>query len=221
MFPLIAFLFPLTSLSISNLILQYGIWVYVLTFVIILLSSTVVGGTIPDNTFLILAGAVTNGNSLSMTWLFVAAVGGGFVGYEINYWSGKRFGLPISRKIFPAVLHDKNVKKALDMMNRFGISALIFSRFMPDLNLPSFLDGVNAMDYRRYVVFNLASAVVWCGILLMLGYYIGSLPIINAYLDYVTDLFIVMLVAGIIFIIVIAARNYMKRKSSGSPQLKE
>jgi membrane-associated protein len=221
MYLILTFQFPLTSLSISNLILQYGVWVYLLTFVIILLSSTIVGGAIPDNTFLILAGAVTNGNSLSMTWLFVAAVGGGFVGYEINYWSGKRFGLPITREIFPTVLRNKNVKKALDIMNRFGISALIFSRFMPDLNLPSFLDGVNAMDYRRYAVFNLVSSVVWCGILLMLGYYIGSLPLINAYLDYLTDLFIVILVAGIIFMIVIAARNYIKRKVIISPNLKE
>lgn len=221
MLPIAAFSFPLTSLSISNLVLQFGVWVYLLTFVIILLSSTIVGGAIPDNTFLILAGAVTNANSLSMTWLFAAAVGGGFVGYEINYWSGRRFGLAISRKIFPAVLHDKNVKRALDMMDRFGTAALIFSRFMPDLNLPSFLDGVNVMAYRRYVVFNLISSVVWCGILLMLGFYIGSLSIINAYLAYLTDLFIVMLVAGIIFVIVMAARDYMKRKVNLSPELKE
>jgi membrane protein DedA with SNARE-associated domain len=136
------------------------------------------------------------------------------VGYEINYWSGKRFGLPISRELFPAVLGDKNVKKALNVIERFGPAALIFSRFMPDLNLPSFLDGVNMMAYRRYVVFNLISSVVWCGILLMLGYYIGSLSIINAYLDYLTDLFMIMLVVGIIFIIIIGARDYMINEKS-------
>jgi len=112
------------------------------------------------------------------------------------------------------VLGDKNVKKALNVIERFGPAALIFSRFMPDLNLPSFLDGVNMMAYRRYVVFNLISSVVWCGILLMLGYYIGSLSIINAYLDYLTDLFMIMLVVGIIFIIIIGARDYMINEKS-------
>ncbi|MFA5348034.1 MAG: hypothetical protein WC294_07845, partial [Methanoregula sp.] len=144
MSPIIAVLLPLTSLSITDKILQYGTWVYILVFVVILLASTIVGGPIPDNTFLLLTGTVAMVNGLSMEWLFLMAFLGGVAGYEINYWSGRLFGLAICRGACPGVLADRNVRKAVDMMDRFGPVALILSRFMPILNLPSFVAGVNA-----------------------------------------------------------------------------
>ena len=211
-------LLSLTPHSMSDQIVSYGIWVYLLIFFIILFTSTVVGGSIPDNTFLILIGAAAIDNNLSMIWLFVMAVGGGFVGYEINYWSGRIFGLKLCRGVCPIVLHDKNVKKGLDMMDRFGPFGLILSRFMPVLNLPSFVAGLNAMEYRRYVVFNVISSVVWCATFLILGYYIGSISIISQYLDILTDLFFILMAVAIIIVLVMFARDYVRRKSNRSPE---
>jgi|GEM_PF-817646 membrane-associated protein len=216
--PIIATLLPLTRVSITDQILQYGIWAYLLIFVVIMFTSTVVGGPIPDNLFLILIGAAAIDNSLSMEWLFVMAVGGGFAGYEINYWSGRLFGFEICREACSLVFHDTNVQKALDIMGRFGPAALILSRFMPVLNLPSFIAGVDSMEYRRYVIFNLISSAIWCGTLLVLGYYIGSIAIINQYLDDLTDLFIIIMAVAIIIVLVIFARDYVKRKGNRTPE---
>jgi membrane-associated protein len=212
----IAALLPFTSVPITDQILSHGIWAYLLIFIIITFTSTVVGGPIPDSTFLILIGAAAIDNSMSMGWLVVMAAGGGFAGYEINYWGGRLFGFEICRGVCPLVLHDKNVGKALDLMDRFGPAALIVSRFMPVLNLPSFLAGVNAMEYRRYVVFNLISSAVWCGTLLMFGYYIGTISIINQYLDDLTDLFLIVMAGAIIIVLVMFARDYVKQRGSRS-----
>jgi membrane-associated protein len=149
-----------------------------------------------------------------MEWLFLMAFLGGVAGYEINYWSGRLFGIAICRGVCPGVLGDRNVRKAVDMMDRFGPVALILSRFMPILNLPSFIAGVNAMEYHRYAGLNLTSSAVWCGILLTLGYYIGSISIISTYLDYFTDLFIVILAITIIIALVIFTRDYVKRNGN-------
>jgi len=214
--PVIATILPLTSTSLSDQILSYGILAYLLIFIVIMFTSTVVGGPIPDNTLLILIGAAATDHGLSMEGLFVAAVLGGFLGYEINYWCGRLFGLKICRGACPLVLHDKNVQKAIDMMDRFGPAALILSRFMPVLNLPSFIEGVNAMEYRKYVIFDLISSVVWCGTLLVLGYYIGTIAIINQYLDDFTNLVIIIMGVAIIVVLVMFVRDYMKQRDSGS-----
>ena len=100
------------------------------------------------------------------------------------------------------------------MLERYGPASLILSRFMPVLNLPSFIAGVNAMDYRRYVVFNLISSAIWCSTLLILGYYIGSIAIINQYLDDLTDLFLIIMAVAIIIVLITSARDYVKLKSS-------
>ena len=216
--PIIAALLPFTSVPISDQILQYGIWTYLLIFVVITFTSTVIGGPVPDSTFLILIGAAAIDNSLSIPWLFVMAAGGGFTGYEINYWSGRLFGYEICRGVCPTVLHDRNVRKALDTMNRFGPAALVISRFMPVLNLPSFIAGVNGMEYHKYVAFNLISSAIWCGTLLTLGYYIGSVAIINQYLDDLTDLFFVLMAVAIVVVLVMFIRDYVNRKDNRFPE---
>ena len=184
-----------------------------MVFVIVTLGSTVVGGLIPDNTFLFLTGAVARINGLSMEWLLILAVGGGFAGYEINYWSGRLFGFAILRGIYTTSLQNRNVRKAFDMMEDFGPVTLIVCRVMPVLNLPSFLAGVDKMDYRRFVGFNLISSVIWGLSILLLGYFFGGISIINEYLRYFTGLLIIIIVVATIIALVIFARNYMKRNN--------
>jgi len=209
--PLIAIQLSLTSLSISDQFLHYGIWMYLMVFVIVTLGSTVVGGLIPDNTFLFLTGAVARVNGLSMEWLLILAVGGGFAGYEINYWSGRLFGIAFLRGIHPPFIQNRKVRKAFDMMEGFGPVTLILCRIMPVLNLPSFIAGVDKMDYHKFVGFNLISSVIWGLSILILGYFFGGISIINEYLSYFAVLLIIIIVVAIIISLVSFARNYVKR----------
>lgn len=206
-----AALVPVIS-PLSDGFLTYGIWIYPLLFVVILLSSTIFGGLIPDNTILFLTGAVAIDNNLSMGWLFIMAACGAFVGYEINYWAGRLFGITICRGVCPVVLHEKNVQKALDLMDRFGVAALILSRIMPVMNLPSFVAGVNGMDYRRFIGLNIISSALWCGTLLTLGYYFGSIPVLSGYLDLLAGLLLVIITIALILVLVVTARDYMKQR---------
>ena len=65
---------------------------------------TIVGGAVPDNMFLILLGAATVDNGLSLGVLIIVSVCGGFAGYEINYWSGRLLGYTTCKRGCPAVL---------------------------------------------------------------------------------------------------------------------
>ena len=208
--PFISALLPLTGVSLSDEILSFGMWVYLLVFIVIMLASTIVGGAIPDNTFLFLAGAVVADNSISGGWLFIAAVGGGFAGYEINYWSGRLFGMTVCQGACPIILNEQHLRRAMDLLDKFGPVSLVMSRFLPVLNLPSFIAGINSMTYPRFFTFNLISGIIWCGILLSMGYFIGNISLVGVYLDYITDLFIVILAATIIVAILIFVRDYHK-----------
>ena len=210
MLPVIAAALPFANLSLTDQIPQFGIWAYILVFVVITLASTIIGGPIPDNTFLVLTGAVALNNGLSVEWLFVAAVAGGFAGYEINYWSGRLIGLAVCRDTCPGLFRDRNVRNALDLLDRFGPAALIISRFMPVLNLPSFIAGVSAMEYRRYAGFNLISSAVWSGTLLLSGYFIGSLSPVSTYLEDLMDLFVILLMIIILFVLGTFVRDYLR-----------
>ena len=208
MFTLISALLPLTNVSLTNQNIPFGIWVYLLVFLVITFTSTIVGGLIPDNLFLLLTGAAAVDNGLSLGWLITVAVMGGFAGYEINYWSGRLLGQTTCQRGCPRVLNDKNVSRALDLMDKFGPVSLILSRFLPVMNLPSFLAGVKSMNYERFIVNNLFSAILWCGILLTMGYFIGSISQIEEYLDYITDIFIIIMAVTILIAVVMFVRDY-------------
>jgi membrane-associated protein len=212
--PVIATQLSFTFLSVSNDFLQYGTWMYLVGFVIVLLGSTVVGGLIPNNTFVFLSGAVAHVNGFSMEWLFLLAVMGAFAGYEINYWHGRLFENTILLGVYKTALQQRNVRKAFDMMEDFSIITLVVSRVMPVLNLPSFLAGADRMNHRTFVGFNLVSSLIWSLAILVLGYFFGGIPVVSKYLNY----FVVLLIIGIIIITIIAlivfARRYMTRNDT-------
>jgi len=52
----------------------------------------------------------------------------------------------------------------------------------------------------------------------MLGYYIGTITLINQYLDDLTDLFLIIMAVAIIVVLVMFARDYVKQKGSHSTE---
>jgi membrane-associated protein len=206
-FPFLLALLPTTGPALTDQVLHLGLWVYLGVFIVIMLASTIVGGTIPDNTFLVITGAVAADNGLPVLWFLAMAIGGGFAGYEINYWSGRLFGLTVCQGRCPAVLADTNVRRGLDLVDRFGPLSLVLSRFLPVLNLPSFIAGAETMNYRKYVVYNLISALLWAGSLMTIGYFLGGISIVGEYLDYVTDFFIIITIATVLIAVGIFIRD--------------
>jgi membrane-associated protein len=211
MLPVIATQLSFTFLSVSDDFLQYGIWMYLLVFVIVILGATVVGGLIPNNTFLFLSGAVARVSGLSMEWLLLTGAVGGFAGYEINYWQGRLFENAILRGAYQAALQQKNIRRVFDMMEDFGLVTLIVSRVMPVLNLPSFLAGADRMDHRRFAGLNLISSAVWGVSILVLGYFFGGIPIINEYLGSFLGLLIIVITITTIIALIVFVRRYLKR----------
>lgn len=218
MLPVLVALPALNSISISDQIWSHGIWTYLLIFLVILFASTIVGGAIPDNTFLFLVGAAAIDNNLSLLWLAVVTVLGGYAGYEINYWSGRLFGLRVCQKVCGRVIRDKNVENALRTMETFGPVSLVLSRFMPVLNMGSFVAGVHAMAYRKYIIYNFVSSVIWCCTLLVLGYYTGQITVFSQYLDVLTDIFLVIMAIAILVVLLLFVRDNVTQKKHQSPE---
>ena len=81
------------------------------------------------------------------------------------------------------------------------------------MNVPSFIAGVNALLYRRYLIFYLVFSTVWCGVFLLLGYSLGSISVVSDSLDYLMDLVFTILAAAIITTLVLLAGDCVLRKN--------
>ena len=216
--PAPAVLLPFTGISLADLFPRYGIWMYLLVFVIIMAASTIAGGPIPDNTFLLLTGAVAPANGLSVVWLLVMAAAGGFAGYEINYWSGRWFGLTVCPGGMPVVLRDGNVRNALSLMDRSAAGLDDPERFLPGHEPAVIHRGggcdavpeVHRLQSHQFGSLERGPAA--------LGYYIGSTGIVSGYFDYLTNIFIVILAVAILVALFTLARDLLRRKDSGTAE---
>ncbi|HMA04962.1 MAG TPA: DedA family protein [Methanomicrobiales archaeon] len=190
-------LIPDTAPSLLGPTFHSGIWFYLLVFLVILIAAVFVVTPVPDQSILFLAGAMAVNNQVSLAWVLVASIAGAYVGYDLNYWSGRLFSLVVCRRACPYILSAKNILRARALLDRFGPLSVVISRFIPAVNLPPFFAGLESMDYGRYMVANLAGAVLWCGVTVILGYFVGSLGIIQDYVNLLLDLVILATIAAI------------------------
>jgi len=179
--------------------LHSGLGFYLLIFVIILLGAVFIITVVPENSILFLAGALAVNGGVSLDWVLVASIAGAYIGYDLNYWTGRLLRLTFCRRVWPRIFHEKNVEKTRALMERFGPVSVVISRFIPAVNLPPFFAGLDSMDYGRYVAVNLAGAVLWCIITVLLGYYIGSLDIIQDYVNLLFDLAILATIITLLY----------------------
>ena len=110
--------------------------------------------------------------------LIVAAV----VGDSLNYFFGKTIGLKvISWKIQGRQLVDQ---KYFDQTHAFyekhGPKTIIFARFVPIVRtFAPFVAGIGAMNYRKFIRFNVIGGCTWVTGLVLTGYFFGNVPLVQ------------------------------------------
>ena len=63
---------------------------------------------------------------------------------------------------------------------RHGGKAIIIARFVPIIRTYApFVAGIGAMDYRRFLMFNVTGAVLWVVLLTYAGFFFGNLPLVR------------------------------------------
>jgi membrane-associated protein len=184
---------------------------YLVVFLVILLGAVFIITPVPENSILFLAGALAVNGQVSLEWVLIVSIAGAYVGYDLNYWTGRLLRFTFCRRVWPHIFHEKNVEKTRELMERFGPISVVVSRFIPAVNLPPFFAGLDSMDYGRYVAVNLAGAVLWCIITVLLGYFIGSLDIIQDYVNLLFDLAILVTIIALLYAAVSLVRE--RRKS--------
>ncbi len=178
---------------LNVVIQQYGVWTYLILFVVVFLETgVVVTPFLPGDSLLFAAGAFAAAGALAVGWVFgllwVAAVLGVTVNYRIGYGLG------------PRAFHGQNrffKREHLDRTHQFyerhGGKTIVIARFMPIVRtFAPFVAGIGVMSYRRFAIFNVAGALLWVLVFLLGGYYFGNIPAVKRNFEFV--------ILGIIFV---------------------
>jgi membrane-associated protein len=168
--------------------IQYGWFVYALLFLVVFCETgLVVTPFLPGDSLLFAVGAIAADEAYGLNiWivgalLLVAAI----LGDTVNYWIGRKFSVWAVRR-YPRIIKQRHLDKTTEFYRRYGGKTIIIARFVPIVRtFAPFVAGSGAMDYKRFMVFNIVGAMLWIGLLLPAGWYFGNLPVVKENFEYV------------------------------------
>lgn len=161
---------------------QYGPLVYGLLFLIVFCETgLVITPFLPGDSLLFAVGAISaDPQSGINVWIaaivmLIAAI----LGDTVNYWIGRKFSGWAIRK-FPRIIKQSHLDKTSEFFVRYGGKAIIIARFVPIVRtFAPFVAGSGAMDYRKFMTYNIVGALLWIGSLVPAGWYFGNFPIVK------------------------------------------
>ena len=174
-----------------TMIINYGVWIYLILFLIIFVETgLVVMPFLPGDSLLFAAGTFCAGVIgasgevahlnlwLVLGLLTVAAI----LGDTLNYTLGKNIGLKmLNWKIGDKQLvNPKYIAQTQDFYEKNGPKTIIIARFVPIVRtFAPFVAGIGTMNYNTFIKYNIIGAVVWVFSLTLLGYFFGNMPIVQ------------------------------------------
>ena len=168
---------------------DYGTGLYIILFLIIFAETgLVVTPLVPGDSLLFATGALLAMNLPGLSiWvmiplLIVAAIAGDFVNYRIGQWSAPRlFTGPLAKW-----LNRKHLKQTEEFYEKHGGKTVIIARFIPIIRTYApFVAGLGAMNFPKFILFNVVGGVAWITSFLLLGYFFGNIPAIKSNFQYV------------------------------------
>ncbi|OUC12631.1 MAG: hypothetical protein B0A82_21375 [Alkalinema sp. CACIAM 70d] len=148
-------------------------------------SGLLVGFFLPGDSLLFTAGflasvridpqLVTSATVLNLSWLVLGCVVCAIVGDNVGYATGARFGRKLFQREDSRFFKRKHLVTAQNFYQKHGRMAIILARFTPIVRtFAPIVAGIGAMNYRTFLVYNVAGGMLWTLGLLFLGYNLGQ-----------------------------------------------
>jgi membrane-associated protein len=172
---------------------------------------------LPGDSLLFMAGALSGMDVLEPRLTAAGLVMAAVVGNQTNFMVGRFLGSYVQKL---AWFNRRAFEKAQVFFRLRGGMTLIVARFVPFLRtFAPFVAGVagpSAMPYRRFVRFDVGSSLLWVGSLFGLGYGVGNTPYVQAHLQALMLVFV--LVPTALFVVsVYLSRSPQKTQTSSAP----
>jgi membrane-associated protein len=159
-----------------------GGWTYLVLFAIVFCETgLVITPFLPGDSLLFAAGALAGGGILNIglviVVLLIAAVLGDTVNYHIGHYLGPKVFREGRRSRW---LRREHLDRTHAFFEKYGGKTIIIARFVPIVRtFAPFVAGVGAMTYSRFIVYNVAGAVLWVVSLSLAGYWFGGLEFVK------------------------------------------
>ena len=163
------------------IIRDYGLWTYLILFLIVFCETgLVVTPILPGDSLLFAAGALAATTSLEVGWLLALLGVAAIAGDTVNYWIGHRVGPKVFSGGRTRLLNREYLDRTHAFYEKHGGKTIIIARFMPIIRtFAPFVAGIGSMNYTRFLMYNVIGGVVWVSVFILGGYLFGNIPVVK------------------------------------------
>jgi membrane-associated protein len=198
---------------LAALIQNYGLWTYLILFVIIFCETgLVVTPFLPGDSLIFAAGTFAAAKALNVWSLFLILSAAAVIGDTVNYWVGKIIGPKVFHKEKTRFFKKEYLDRTHNFYEKYGAETIIIARFVPIIRtFAPFVAGIGKMSYGKFLSYNVIGGIGWVAIFTFGGYFFGNIP-------FVKKNFSIVIIAIILISLVPAVIEVLKHRKKKPDQ---
>lgn len=183
--------------AIASWIAMGPVAAYGFVFLIIFIETGVVFFPfLPGDSLLFASGFFAATGDFNIYLLLAVAWCAAILGDQCNFLIGHFLGRRIIDSGKVKAMTPERIEKSEAFLDKWGRLAIFLGRFFPFIRtFVPFLAGMGGMKWHHFVLFNILGGITWSTLFLLLGYFFGGIPAVQAHFE--------LVVVGIILVSVI------------------
>ncbi len=162
---------------------DYGVWTYaILAAIIFVETGLVIMPFLPGDSLLFACGAISMRpeSGLDPVLLGLLLIACAIAGDTVNYHVGRGVGPRVMTSEKSRWLNKKHLDRTAKFFEKYGGKTIILARFVPIVRtFAPFVAGAGAMNYRRFIAYNVIGAVLWVVSMMGAGMIFGQMEIVK------------------------------------------
>jgi len=167
--------------SLVGIIQNYGLWTYLLLFLIVFCETgLVVTPFLPGDSLIFTSGALAAMGSMNIITFFIVLFLAAVIGDTVNYYIGNKIGNKIIEKENMKFIKKEYIIRAHTFYEKHGSMTIVIGRFIPIIRtFVPFVAGMGEMNYMKFIAYNMLGGFLWVTLFTAGGYFFGNLPFIK------------------------------------------
>jgi len=164
------------------IIQSFGVWAYVIIFLVIFCETgLVVTPILPGDSLLFALGALAAQRALNIEILLISLCIAAITGDTVNYTVGHYIGPKVFHYEGSRFFKKEYLLRTHQFYEKHGGKTIIIAQFMPIIRtFAPFVAGVGAMTYSKFILFNVTGCITWVCLFLLGGYFFGGIPAVKS-----------------------------------------
>lgn len=166
---------------LDTVISSFGVWTYVILFLIIFCETgLVITPILPGDSLLFAAGTFAATGLLDKWYVAISLTIAAILGDTVNYWIGYIVGPKVFTSSSSKFFNKKHLIRSHEFYEKYGGKTIIIARFMPIIRtFAPFVAGIARMTYAKFLFYNITGGILWISLFVFGGYYFGNIPLVK------------------------------------------